>query len=540
MPDYFDRKGIRHLLEWSRDQANAAYLQEERSAWADLHQQAQLIRRHLEEDKAERNKHAEEERNNRQYKKDILYLEKEADAGKVDYAVRRACSEYMRQHASQDERFSSSLGAHLDLSSDKESAKKFIVTAFHPIIQARLCAELSRAAVEFKQNESSRLSHLQSSLQAASARHKAKKAELETAQAAYVKTMPARFFGIPLGKRKSDHLERQQQVERVQSELDKAAEALKESGRLLRVASNPETIRGELLSQLQFESFFVQNEPSKEAFRHWFLRKVLDPYQSELPPRCRVGDAACFERIDSIYDACIALFRKPDTWWEHDSDIILVDIIDDVTVVPRGCPPYAISGGGDEFVFLVASRDNDPNSILNAIQELRPEIGPEGAKRILESGLFAWRVSTEAAASFRRRLEDAGALLFSSPTEFQDWKVREAQHQARLEELKEINEDLSKMLGNEPLSNSDNTNDSDNDHEILGSVTVAIVDVHPSKTMAVIQALKEINKDLSLAEAKDMVENCPANVLESASPEQARRAKELLESAGAEVELEPE
>jgi large subunit ribosomal protein L7/L12 len=54
-----------------------------------------------------------------------------------------------------------------------------------------------------------------------------------------------------------------------------------------------------------------------------------------------------------------------------------------------------------------------------------------------------------------------------------------------------------------------------------------------------IQVIKEVRTltSLGLKEAKDLVDNAPKPVLEKASKEDAERAKEALEGAGATVEL---
>lgn len=55
--------------------------------------------------------------------------------------------------------------------------------------------------------------------------------------------------------------------------------------------------------------------------------------------------------------------------------------------------------------------------------------------------------------------------------------------------------------------------------------------------IAVIKAVREVNPDLGLKEAKDLVESTPQKVLEGAKKENASKAKETLEGAGASVEL---
>ena len=55
--------------------------------------------------------------------------------------------------------------------------------------------------------------------------------------------------------------------------------------------------------------------------------------------------------------------------------------------------------------------------------------------------------------------------------------------------------------------------------------------------IAVIKALREINQEFGLKEAKDMTENLPVEILKDAKPEDAKDAIEKLKAAGATVEL---
>lgn len=52
-----------------------------------------------------------------------------------------------------------------------------------------------------------------------------------------------------------------------------------------------------------------------------------------------------------------------------------------------------------------------------------------------------------------------------------------------------------------------------------------------------IKAVREINANLGLKEAKDLVESAPKAILEGAKKEEATAAKQKLEAAGAKVEL---
>lgn len=55
--------------------------------------------------------------------------------------------------------------------------------------------------------------------------------------------------------------------------------------------------------------------------------------------------------------------------------------------------------------------------------------------------------------------------------------------------------------------------------------------------IGVIKAVRELNQNLGLKEAKDLVESAPKTVLEGAKKEDAESAKKKLEEAGATVEL---
>ncbi|MDP2874311.1 MAG: 50S ribosomal protein L7/L12 [bacterium] len=55
--------------------------------------------------------------------------------------------------------------------------------------------------------------------------------------------------------------------------------------------------------------------------------------------------------------------------------------------------------------------------------------------------------------------------------------------------------------------------------------------------IGVIKTVREINANLGLKEAKDLVESAPKAILEGAKKEEATIAKQKLEAAGAKVEL---
>lgn len=55
--------------------------------------------------------------------------------------------------------------------------------------------------------------------------------------------------------------------------------------------------------------------------------------------------------------------------------------------------------------------------------------------------------------------------------------------------------------------------------------------------IAVIKALREINQNWGLKEAKDMTENLPAEVIKDGKAEEVKEASEKLKAAGATVEV---
>ncbi len=69
-----------------------------------------------------------------------------------------------------------------------------------------------------------------------------------------------------------------------------------------------------------------------------------------------------------------------------------------------------------------------------------------------------------------------------------------------------------------------------------GNQTVVMTASGDTK-IAVIKALREINQQLGLKEAKDATDNVPFEVLKDAKPEEVKSAAEKLKAAGATVEL---
>lgn len=69
-----------------------------------------------------------------------------------------------------------------------------------------------------------------------------------------------------------------------------------------------------------------------------------------------------------------------------------------------------------------------------------------------------------------------------------------------------------------------------------GVQTVVLTNSGTNK-IGVIKALREINPQLGLKEAKDMTEKLPVEVIKDAKAEEAKAASEKLKAAGATVEL---
>ena len=65
---------------------------------------------------------------------------------------------------------------------------------------------------------------------------------------------------------------------------------------------------------------------------------------------------------------------------------------------------------------------------------------------------------------------------------------------------------------------------------------VVLDDIGPEK-IKVIKAVREVNPNLGLKEAKDVVESAPAPILQAVTKDEAENAKKTLEGAGAKVSL---
>jgi len=69
-----------------------------------------------------------------------------------------------------------------------------------------------------------------------------------------------------------------------------------------------------------------------------------------------------------------------------------------------------------------------------------------------------------------------------------------------------------------------------------GNKTVVLTAIGDNK-IAAIKAIREIDQNLGLKDAKDMTENMPAEIIKDAKAEDAKKAEEILKAAGCTVEL---
>lgn len=73
--------------------------------------------------------------------------------------------------------------------------------------------------------------------------------------------------------------------------------------------------------------------------------------------------------------------------------------------------------------------------------------------------------------------------------------------------------------------------------DAASAIQTVVMTVSGANKIAVIKALREINPNLTLMDAKGMTETLPAEVLKDAKAEDAKSASEKLKAAGATVEL---
>lgn len=73
--------------------------------------------------------------------------------------------------------------------------------------------------------------------------------------------------------------------------------------------------------------------------------------------------------------------------------------------------------------------------------------------------------------------------------------------------------------------------------DVGGGVQTVVLTQTGANKISVIKALREINRNLTLMDAKTMTETTPAEVLKEAKAEDAKAAADKLKAAGATVEL---
>ncbi len=113
-------------------------------------------------------------------------------------------------------------------------------------------------------------------------------------------------------------------------------------------------------------------------------------------------------------------------------------------------------------------------------------------------------------------------------------------------ELSELVSELQEKLGVSPMSMAapaSNATPAGGEAQPAGGETSASATQTVTMTnaggnkIAVIKALREINQNWGLKEAKDMTEQLPAEILKDAKAEEAKEASDKLKAAGATVEL---
>lgn len=70
-----------------------------------------------------------------------------------------------------------------------------------------------------------------------------------------------------------------------------------------------------------------------------------------------------------------------------------------------------------------------------------------------------------------------------------------------------------------------------------GGATNLVMTAAGDQKIQVIKALREVNQNWGLKEAKDMTEQLPADVIKDGKPEEVKEAAEKLKAAGATVEM---
>lgn len=112
-------------------------------------------------------------------------------------------------------------------------------------------------------------------------------------------------------------------------------------------------------------------------------------------------------------------------------------------------------------------------------------------------------------------------------------------------ELSELVNELQDKLGVSAMpvaaapapAAADENAKADGDQPAASAKQTVILTGAGDKKIAVIKALREINQNLGLKEAKDATENVPFEVVKEVKAEEAKEATEKLKSAGATVEV---
>ncbi len=107
-------------------------------------------------------------------------------------------------------------------------------------------------------------------------------------------------------------------------------------------------------------------------------------------------------------------------------------------------------------------------------------------------------------------------------------------------ELSELNKALQEKLGVTPMAMAAPAAAgaaAPADAAAAGANQTVVITNAGANKIAVIKALREINPNLGLQEAKAMTDTVPAEVLKDAKAEDAKSAADKLKAAGATVEL---
>lgn len=108
-------------------------------------------------------------------------------------------------------------------------------------------------------------------------------------------------------------------------------------------------------------------------------------------------------------------------------------------------------------------------------------------------------------------------------------------------ELSELNKALQEKLGVTPMAvgsaSSPQAAPAAEAQASTGGVQTVVMTNAGANKISVIKALREINPQLGLKEAKDMTDTVPAEVLKDAKADDAKSACDKLKAAGATVEL---